>query len=102
MRSSVATGALRDVAQQVGALQAGVNRAALDVPSAVLEVVRPLSGAEVAPAVEQLAQAVAGALCDLADALLGLRRELEAAAEAQTNALYAEPAGPHNAVAELS
>jgi hypothetical protein len=82
VRFSVATGALRDAAQQVGALEADVNRAALEVPPAVLEASRPLEGAELAPAVEQLAHAVAGALGDLAGALLALRRGLEAAAEA--------------------
>jgi hypothetical protein len=82
VRSSVTTGALRDAAQQVGALEADVNRAALEIPPAVLEAARPLDGTEVAPAVDQLAHAVAGALGDLADALLGLRRGLEAAAEA--------------------
>jgi hypothetical protein len=94
VRSSVATGALRDAAQEVGALQADVNGAALDVPPAVLTAARPLDGDDVAQAVEHLADAVAGALGDLADALLGLRRGLEAAAgaydagEENTNEAY--------------
>lgn len=75
MRFSVANGALRDAAQRVGTLEADVNRA-------VLEAAGRLDGAEVAPAAEPLANAVAGALGDLADALLGLRQGLEAAAEA--------------------
>lgn len=73
MRSSVATGPLRDAAQQVGAVEADVNRAALEV---VLQASRPLEGADLAPALEQLA----GALGGLAGALQALWQGLEAAA----------------------
>jgi hypothetical protein len=81
VRFSVATAALRDAAGHVDALRASIADAALDTPPVVVEASSPLAGSDLGSAAERLAHAAAGALDDLATALLELAHGLTAAAE---------------------